>query len=216
MPKGALLHAHLDATVNAEFLLELALKQPGMHLRIHKPLVASSLSENLPEFRILPKAQFSDLRSLGDVSYNPGSWVSFQNARKNFPTQLGGQEGFDKWVIGSITINPAEAYGTHNTTAKVCHYALFYLSFLSLGSNYNLQLIIDLEKVHEHISDVYGIFSDFFSSYLWTECVSQGLILVEPIFSEYIREFFRSSIRDGISYIETRINFIYKWVTHVT
>jgi hypothetical protein len=125
MPKGALLHAHLDATVNAEFLLELALKQPGMHLRIHKPLVALSLSENLPEFRILPNAQFSDLRSLGDVSYNPGSWVSFQNARKNFPTQLGGQEGFDKWVIGSMTINPAEAYGTHNTTAKVCHCALF-------------------------------------------------------------------------------------------
>jgi hypothetical protein len=137
MPKGALLHAHLDATVNAEFLLELALKQPGMHLRIHKPLVASSLSENLPEFRILPKAQFSDLRSLGDVSYNPGSWVSFQNARKNFPTQLGGQEGFDKWVIGSMTINPAEAYGTHNTTAKVCHYALFYLSFFS---GFQLQL----------------------------------------------------------------------------
>ena len=137
MPKGALLHAHLDATVNAEFLLELALKQPGMHLRIHKPLVASSLSENLPEFRILPEAQFSDL---GSLSYNPGSWVSLQNARKNFPAQLGGQEGFDKWVIGSMTINPAEAYGTHNTTAKVCHYGLS-ICYLSLCvSNYNLRV----------------------------------------------------------------------------
>lgn len=136
MPKGALLHAHLDATVNAEFLLELALKQPGMHLRVNMPLVASSLSENLPEFRILPKAQFSDLTSLADVSYNPGSWVSLQNARKDFPAHLGGQEGFDKWVVGSMTINPAEAYGTHNTTEKVCHYALFIIS------NHNLQGII--------------------------------------------------------------------------
>jgi len=134
MPKGALLHAHLDAMVNAEFLLELALKQPAMHLRVYKPLAALPLSENLPEFRILPKAQFSDLRSLADVSYIPGSWVSLQNARKNFPTQLGGQEGFDKWVIGTLTINPAEAYGTHNTTAKVCYSrsALLFVIFLEI------------------------------------------------------------------------------------
>ncbi|KIM48764.1 hypothetical protein M413DRAFT_15077 [Hebeloma cylindrosporum] len=152
MPKGALLHAHLDATVNAEFLLELALKQPGIHLRVNKPFVASPLSENLPEFRILPETQFSNLLSLADVSYTPGSWISLQNARKSFPTHLGGQDGFDSWVVGSMTINPAEA------------------TFLT----------------------------------------STGLIRVEPIFSEYIREFFRSSIRDGISYIEARINFLFK------
>jgi adenosine deaminase CECR1 len=120
MPKGALLHAHLDATVNAEFLLELALKQPAVHLRITKPLLASPLSENLPEFRILPQAQSSQLKSLSDISCTPGSWVSLRNARTCFPTQLGGQEGFDKWVIGSMTINPAEAYGTHNTVTRVC------------------------------------------------------------------------------------------------
>jgi len=121
MPKGALLHAHLDATVNAKFLLELALKQPAMHIRINKPLLSSPLSTNLPEFRVLPQAQFSELKSLSDVSFPPGSWVSLQNARNLFPEKLGGQNGFDKWVIGSMTINPAEAYGTHNTTVKVCH-----------------------------------------------------------------------------------------------
>jgi hypothetical protein len=38
----------------------------------------------------------------------------------------------------------------------------------------------------------------------------QGLIRYTPIFAEYIREFFRASIEDGISYIEARINFLFK------
>ncbi|KDR73569.1 hypothetical protein GALMADRAFT_251310 [Galerina marginata CBS 339.88] len=168
MPKGALLHAHLDATVNAEFLLELALKQPAIHVRIQKPLEASNLATNLPEFRILPREQCTDIPSLTGPSYPLGSWVSLQNARNSFAPDLGGKDGFDNWVIGSMTINPAEAYGTHNTIAK--------------------------------------IWKKFGSTFI----TSTGLIRVEPIFSEYIRQFFRSSIADGISYVEPRINFLYK------
>lgn len=120
MPKGALLHSHLDATVNAEFLLKLALQQPALHVRINKPVNASTLSINLPEFRDLPEESFSALSGLTDSSYSVGSWVSLQNARASFDPSLGGPEGFDRWVIGALTINPAEAYGTHNTVTKVC------------------------------------------------------------------------------------------------
>jgi len=120
MPKGALLHAHLDATVNAEYLLELAYKYDAVHVRVHQPLQASNLSNNLPEFRFLPQEDFSTLESLTDDSYLLGSWVPLKNARSSFSQELGGQEGFDKWVIGSMTINPTEAYVTHNTIMKVC------------------------------------------------------------------------------------------------
>lgn len=119
MPKGALLHAHLDATVNAEYLLQLALKYPAMHVRIQQPLSPTNLAANLPEFRILPQDQFSDQGTLTDASYSMGSWVSLQNARNSFAPELGGKDGFDRWVIGSMTINPSEAYGTHNTVTKV-------------------------------------------------------------------------------------------------
>jgi len=118
MPKGALLHAHLDATVNPEILLKLALQYPIFHVRVHEPLISSNLSTNLPEFRALPQDQFSELCSLTDASYPLGSWVALHRARDSFSPHLGGQEGFDKWVIGAMTINPAEAYGTHNTVAK--------------------------------------------------------------------------------------------------
>ena len=116
MPKGALLHAHLDATVNPEILLKLALQYPVLHVRVHEPLSIFNLSTNLPEFRALPPDHVSDRSSLTEASYPLGSWVPLRKARDSF--ELGGQEGFDKWVIGALTINPAEAYGTHNTVKK--------------------------------------------------------------------------------------------------
>jgi adenosine deaminase CECR1 len=119
MPKGALLHAHLDATVNAKFLWQLALKQPALHVRVPQAINSLTLSTTLPEFRGLPREQFSDVSSLTDSAYEPGTWVALHRARETFDVSLGGQEGFDKWVIGSMMINPTEAYNTHNTITKV-------------------------------------------------------------------------------------------------
>lgn len=38
MPKGALLHAHMDAMVDYEYLYDVLLKTPGMHIQAAKPL----------------------------------------------------------------------------------------------------------------------------------------------------------------------------------
>ena len=132
MPKGALLHAHVDATVNPEILLKLALQYPAFHVRVHEPLSDSNLSTNLPEFRALPPDHVSDLSSLTEVSYPLRSWVPLHKARNSFV--FGGQEGFDKWVIGALTINPAEAYGTHNTVKKAKYlFSFSNISFLTIS-----------------------------------------------------------------------------------
>lgn len=109
MPKGALLHAHLDATVNAEFVLKIALEQPALHVRSAEPLSALNISKILPEFSPLPQEMFtnSDV-PLTDPSYSSHTWVPLQKARAAFDPALGGPEGFDKWVIGGMTINPSE------------------------------------------------------------------------------------------------------------
>lgn len=122
MPKGALLHAHLDATVNATFLLKLALQQPALHIRAPNVISASTINSTLPEFRALSADQFSanDSPGVTESSYSPLSWVSLQQARQSFDAELGGPEGFDKWVLDAMMIRPEEAYGTHNTVAKVC------------------------------------------------------------------------------------------------
>lgn len=149
MPKGALLHAHLDATVNASFLLELAFKYPQIHMRITEPLSASNFLTNPPEFRALPEAEFSRVKSLTDSSYTLNTWVSLQNTRENFLEALGGKEGFDKWVIGSMMINPSEAYGTHNTIEKVQR--CFTKNIIDLWTHCG----VDLEEICQYIRNFY-------------------------------------------------------------
>jgi len=120
MPKGALLHAHLDATVDVNFMLNRILEQEALYVRTPAPLTALSPTANvIPEISPFPKSEvkLSAIQSLTDASYD-GEWIPVNVARESFSSELGGPEGFDKWYVAS-TINPAEAYGTHTTIAKV-------------------------------------------------------------------------------------------------
>lgn len=119
MPKGALLHAHLDAMVNVNILLKLALEQPAIHVRAPLRLTTNNIKELLPEFKALSRHTISDLKSLTDDAYRGGEWVPLQRARETFDVGLGGPAGFDEWVTNALTINPSEAYGTHDTPTKV-------------------------------------------------------------------------------------------------
>ncbi|KAJ3712255.1 hypothetical protein C8R42DRAFT_687427 [Lentinula raphanica] len=167
MPKGGLLHAHLDATVNVSFLLKAAMKYPAIHVRASTALDATNIGSVLPQLSALPE----ELRTSGDVAltdtnYLSGTWVPIAKARETFDPQLGGPEGFDSWLTAAMTINPTEAYVTHNTVTK--------------------------------------IWQKFTSTFV----VSAPLVRYQPIQKEYIREFILSSIADGISYVEPRINFL--------
>ncbi|KAI0709750.1 Metallo-dependent hydrolase [Earliella scabrosa] len=119
MPKGGLLHAHLGATVRADVLLRLALKHKAMHVRTPGSLSTDNLKTLLPQFCALPIHERTEIASLTEAQYVPDTWVPIQNARNNFSEALGGPDGFDRWVISSLMINPSEAYGTHNTTSKI-------------------------------------------------------------------------------------------------
>ncbi|KAI0797575.1 Metallo-dependent hydrolase [Abortiporus biennis] len=132
MPKGAMLHAHLDATVNAKILLELALKHPSIHVRTSAQLSATNLSVTHPSFQPLPEAEFTTLSNISDETYQPGGWVPIQKARETFDPTLGGPEGFDRWVIDSLMINPSEAYRKYNTTTKIWRK---FLSTFDVSSN---------------------------------------------------------------------------------
>jgi adenosine deaminase CECR1 len=126
MPKGALLHAHIDATVNREYLLELALEEPSLHVRTSCVITTANSTTAVPEFRPFKEAQPSQNASVTDSDYPADSWIPLHQARESF--SLGGPDGFDKWVLGAMIINPAEAYGTHNTVTKVRESNLDFLS----------------------------------------------------------------------------------------
>jgi adenosine deaminase CECR1 len=121
MPKGALLHAHLEATVDVNFLLNRILEQNVLYVRASAPLTTLSPTPNaLPEFSPFPGSavRLSAVQCLTDPSYD-GGWIPVRIARETFSPELGGPVGFDKWYVATTTINPAEAYGTHKTVEKV-------------------------------------------------------------------------------------------------
>ncbi|KAG8217612.1 hypothetical protein J3R82DRAFT_5764 [Butyriboletus roseoflavus] len=91
MPKGVLLHVHQYVTVEAGFLLELALQQPAIHIQC--PECSCGITDS-------------------DAAYAsvPNTWVKMRTARETFDSSLGGAEGFDKWIVcTTFVINPSEA-----------------------------------------------------------------------------------------------------------
>ncbi|THU77915.1 adenosine deaminase-related growth [Dendrothele bispora CBS 962.96] len=120
MPKGAILHSHFDAMGNPAEILKLVLEQSAMHVCCSSPLNSSNLKSILPKFKCLPPEEYpKETVSLTDDNYTCNSWISANSAREMFDPELGGPGGFDRWVIAAMTINPTEAYGTHNTIKKI-------------------------------------------------------------------------------------------------
>ncbi|XP_006457908.1 hypothetical protein AGABI2DRAFT_176461 [Agaricus bisporus var. bisporus H97] len=120
MPKGALLHAHTPAVIKPRTLLELALKEPSIHVRVPIRLTPTNISSTLPIFLPLPvESRQSIGTSISSSDYIPNAWVHIAKARETFDRALGGPKGFDDWVIGALTVNPSEAYGTYNTVTKI-------------------------------------------------------------------------------------------------
>ncbi|KAG8933533.1 hypothetical protein FRC02_011644 [Tulasnella sp. 418] len=122
LPKGALLHAHMDAMCDARFLYNEALKHPQIHIRCSGRISgAASLRSILPEFMAFPVPFTTGTIavSISDPKYEDNAWIPLAQARKEFSQELGGTESFDRWIIKSMTIDPEEAYKEYNNSKKV-------------------------------------------------------------------------------------------------
>jgi adenosine deaminase CECR1 len=121
MPKGALLHAHLDACVDKAELLRYAYEHPEVHISISKGLTADNKATTLPEFRPFRPSPFNSGNAGMSAAqgYKGGTWIPISLAGEAFDPALGGPEGFDKWIIDGQIINPVEAYSTHNSLDRV-------------------------------------------------------------------------------------------------
>lgn len=111
MPKGALLHAHLGATVELDWVFNLALSTPGMHMSAPIPLSSESGREtSLIAFQYsgLP---FKDVPSIWSPGYPPNTLVPIKVAAETFPN--GGQKGFVLWLIDRCSITQSESLQHH-------------------------------------------------------------------------------------------------------
>ncbi|KAI1178598.1 adenosine deaminase-related growth factor [Nemania sp. FL0916] len=111
MPKGALLHAHLDAMVDFDFLFDVLLATPGMHILSDQPLSNDAALEGaVVKFRFFKNAGTEgDIWNEGYVAMTP---VLLTQAADKFPE--GGRQGFLKWLYSRATISRTEAVEQHH------------------------------------------------------------------------------------------------------
>ncbi|KAJ3558863.1 hypothetical protein NPX13_g9630 [Xylaria arbuscula] len=141
MPKGALLHAHMDAMVDFDFLFAVLLDTPGMHILSDLPLSDPAGLENAAvRFRFLKTPQTdSDIWNQAYVAQTP---VLLTQAVDAFPE--GGRPGFLKWLYTRATISRTEAIEQHHgvdhvwrkfftcfrVVNSIIHYEPIYRQFL--------------------------------------------------------------------------------------
>ena len=131
MPKGALLHAHMDAMVDIDWLIEQALSVEGLGM-----MACESLCDQRKRQEVGISFQYTDaLKELGDNilwnhDYRSQHLVSVRTAAEKFPD--GGIEGFKAWMKSRCTITPEESIEHHHGVDAV--WRKFKDCFVIVGS----------------------------------------------------------------------------------
>ncbi|KAL2067767.1 hypothetical protein VTL71DRAFT_15863 [Oculimacula yallundae] len=112
MPKGSLLHCHLGAMVDLEWLFDQAVQTEGMVISATEALVDKKSRE-----RAVVKIEFSGTAAEGsgktiwDDEYGVGSKVELKSAAETFPD--GGKAGLLKWLKERCSVTQTEAMQNH-------------------------------------------------------------------------------------------------------
>ena len=141
MPKGCLLHAHLDAMVDFDFIVKELIKLPGMHISSDRPLTnKSALEDSALQFRYRAKERTEG--SLWSEEYKSGDLLLMTKMAEEFPN--GGTEGFLKWLAGRCRLSLVDSHEQHHgidaiwvkfakcfvVVATMLHYEPIYRIFL--------------------------------------------------------------------------------------
>ncbi|KAI0192135.1 adenosine/AMP deaminase [Astrocystis sublimbata] len=142
MPKGALLHAHLDAMVDFTFLIDVLLREPGIHISSDRPLSDAKAFEGAAILFRFRKVDQTPLCSIWSKDYEPGTLVLLARTAEMYPN--GGRSGFIKWLYSRCTLSQTDAVAQHhgvdaiwqkfqscfNVVDSMIHYEPIFRTFL--------------------------------------------------------------------------------------
>ncbi|EFQ97319.1 hypothetical protein MGYG_00359 [Nannizzia gypsea CBS 118893] len=121
MPKGALLHVHLEAMVDLDVLINQVLSLPGIHIASDQPLIAGALQLSPLRLQYFSKPQNvgsgSDATSIWSSTYKPQLFIPVKEAAEKFPG--GGVKGFRDWLKGRCTIEKETSLSHHHGCAAI-------------------------------------------------------------------------------------------------
>lgn len=111
MPKGALLHCHLDGMIDVDWLVEQAFDTEGMTISADQALDTAEKRENAT-LTIQYQAKSNDsATSIWAEQYEPKKGVSVSKAADGFPD--GGRSALKAWLVGRMVITFEESLGHH-------------------------------------------------------------------------------------------------------
>jgi adenosine deaminase CECR1 len=129
MPKGALLHAHMDATVDFDFLLFQLLAAPGMHMSSDRSLDSDEALEDAGlSFRYRAKDVTQGSPWTND--YVPGTFLKITKVADDFPN--GGRSGFLKWLKSRCVLSQEDSHNQHHGIDAI--WAKFVKCFMVVGT----------------------------------------------------------------------------------
>lgn len=123
MPKGSLLHAHMDAMFDIEFLVDQAFSTPGIHISAPKPLVTENDHEWAPvsfQYSSQPLEASNDKPSIWSETYEASSLISIQKAASSFPKN--GEQGFREWLRNRCILLPEHSYNHYHGVDAIWSY----------------------------------------------------------------------------------------------
>ena len=112
MPKGALLHCHLEAMVDLGWLIDQVFSVKGMHVQADAPLSTVEARDTAPVTFQWLSSQADVVTSIWDDSYPGSRLVPVEQAADSFPN--GGRDGFTAWLRSRMTITPEESLKHHH------------------------------------------------------------------------------------------------------
>ncbi|KAF1808331.1 adenosine deaminase family protein [Eremomyces bilateralis CBS 781.70] len=132
MPKGTLLHCHLQAMVDVEWLVREALETGCLFFS--SPGKLSTAKERVKgplNFVFQPgETDLSSDKSIWTAEYTPNSVVPASAAADSFPE--GGRDGFVAWLVDRGTVTPQESLLHHHGLNEI--WRKFTSTFLVLGN----------------------------------------------------------------------------------
>jgi len=111
MPKGALLHCHLGAMVDLEWVIVVAMETEGVCICASTGLVSDEVRAKADVQILFQKNGTCDGSLIWGGGYERGTWVSLKSAAEKFPK--GGEKGFVQWLKSRCTISQEDNVAHH-------------------------------------------------------------------------------------------------------
>jgi adenosine deaminase CECR1 len=129
MPKGALLHCHLEAMVDLDWALDEAFKTEGVCVRADGPIVTEQ-QRRKTRFSFTYSKNAKETSSIWTEGYAADTPVPINTAASSFPD--GGKAGFIEWIRSRVSITASEHLSHHEGPNEV--WRKFMSCFPILGS----------------------------------------------------------------------------------